>query len=39
LRKNNEYAAVDGMLLSSDEIVVNASKEIKEGERVRILEE
>lgn len=39
LEKNNEYAAVDGMLLSSDEIVVNASKEIKEGERVRILEE
>lgn len=39
LEKNKEYAAVDGILLSSDEIIVNASKEIKEGERIRIIQE
>ena len=38
LEKNSAYAAVEGNLSSSDRIITNASKTIKEGERIRITE-
>lgn len=39
LEKNEQYAAVEGNLSSSDLIVVNASKTIKEGDRIRVIED
>ena len=38
LEKNSAYAAVEGNLSSSDRIITNASKTIKEGERIRVTE-
>lgn len=39
IENNDEYAAVEGNLSENDKIVVQANKEVKEGERVRIIEE
>lgn len=39
LEKNDQYAAVEGNLSSSDFIIVNASKTIKDGDRIRVLED
>ena len=39
LEKNGQYAAVEGNLSSQDFIIVDASKTIKEGDRIRIAEE
>lgn len=39
IESNDEYAAVEGDIYESEKIVVQANKEIKEGERVRIVEE
>lgn len=39
LEKNSQYAAVEGNLSSQDFIIVNASKTIKEGDRIRVTEE
>lgn len=39
LEKNDQYAAVEGELSSSDQIIVNASKNIKEGDPIRIVED
>ena len=38
LEKNSEYAAVEG-LSPTDQIIVTASKAIKEGDRIRIIED
>ena len=38
LETNGTYAAVEGSLSADDCIVVNASKTIKEGDRIRISE-
>lgn len=39
LEKNDQYAAVEGNLSSLDFIIVNASKTIKDGDRIRVLED
>lgn len=39
IESNDEYAAVEGDIYESEKIVVQANKEVKEGERVRIVEE
>lgn len=39
LEENGEYAAVKGNVSGHDKIVIHAGKEIREGERVRIIEE
>lgn len=39
LEENGEFAAVRGNVSGQDKIVIHASKEIREGERVRIIEE
>lgn len=39
IEKNDEYAAVEGGISEYSKIVVRASKTIKEGDRVRIVEE
>lgn len=38
LEKNGRYAAVEGNLSPDDRIIVNASKTVKEGERIRVTE-
>lgn len=39
LEQNSQYAAVEGALSTSDRIIVTASKTVKEGERIRIIED
>lgn len=39
LEKNSQYAAVEGSLSPTDQIIVNASKAVKEGDRIRIIED
>ena len=39
IENNGEYAAVEGEISEYSKIVVSASKTIKEGDRVRIIEE
>ncbi len=39
LEKTSQYAAVEGSLSPTDQIIVNASKAVKEGDRIRIIED
>lgn len=39
IENNDEYAAVEGNISENDKIIVDVNKAVKEGERVRIVEE
>ena len=39
IEHNDEYAAVEGNISEDDKMIVDTNKEIKEGKRVRIVEE
>lgn len=39
IEHNDEYAAVEGNILEDDKIIVDVNKAVKEGERVRIVED